>query len=500
MPVNRNKIDPASADNSLTKRGEEDQSNRHAYLGQPAKFDEEKLRRTLTSLSGKIGEFEEINRKLFQSIDDVAIEAPASELPGGTNLEYETSPQDTSSISRLEYQLNSLMEVLKPELSFNDWGVFLLRGINTGPMGTDKGFEEIVSSGHLENNQASKDFENEVSSQYTCGNVHHAISMKKRMHFPAERGDILVVPFFPSIGKEGFWAMHFESAASALSDSGKELLLWGAEIITSLLENTYKNDTKLSPQTIDNYWLEKEKLFSLSQLSRAMVHEVNNSMQIILGRAQIARINLNKKADITTPGNAWETIEKNANRINGILKNFSDFLHRHSIPPPTPVNKISKRVIAVTAKEVNLHRLLESNLDLLQYILGSSGIELELKNSDDLPLVYGEPEELELAIMGLLWGIRDNLTGGGNIRIRTFPENGFLSLNIDWSGKGNYQEKSPGENEPDNCARINQAMKIIERYDHNLRCKNMTGKEGWIMVKIPAIQNQSEVSRKEVES
>ncbi|HEX7402178.1 MAG TPA: hypothetical protein VF369_08365 [candidate division Zixibacteria bacterium] len=498
MPANQSKVDPTQTDSRLSKRGEESQSKYQTYPKESLEIKQKKLRNTLLSLSGKLDELEQVNQKLFQLIDSNTTDQTDSNTPVEETSAYEISPSETSSSSHLVYQLSSLMDGLKPILNWHNWGVFLLRGDASGPVDPEGGFEEVASSYHFETNQSARDFDNEVKSQYTCGNIHQAINRKKRINFPAERGNILIVPLPLSDGKGGFWAMHIDKEKSIPSDSDKELLVWGADMINVCLENAYGHDTCLSPKGENRSWLEKEKLFSMSQLSRAMIHEVNNSMQIILGRAQIARMNLNKSKEGTSQNHLWEAIENNANRINGTLKNFSDFLHRHSVSSRVPVNRGSEKNISVSAKEVNLHRILESNLSLLQYILGSSGIELELKSGGDLPSVYGEPEELELVFLSLLWGIRDNLPGGGNIRIQTFLEEESLCLSVDWAGKKSDQEKSPGGKESGDYTRLNQAIKILEKFDRNLRFENVTGKEGKIMVKIPVVKNKTQVSRKEV--
>jgi len=492
MPVNKSKIDPTQS-SDITKRGEEEQSKYQTYLREPSEINQEQLRSTLLSLSGKLEELEKLNRKLFQEIDSEASDQSDSNTPVEEGSAYEITSTGSSSNSHLVYQLSALMNGLKSVLNCHNWGVFLLRGNVSGPVDPDEGFKVVASSYYSETNQSGRDLENEVRSQYTCGNINQAISRKKRMQFPAERGDVLIVPLPLSNGKDGFWVMHFDKGISTPSDSVNELLLWGADMITTCLEYAYRHKTWLSPEGENSYWLEGEKLFSLSQLSRAIVHEVNSSMQIILGRAQIARMNMSKSKEEISQNRIWETIEKNANRINGILKNFSDFLHRHSVSNQVPVNRGSEKNMSVAAKEVNLQRILESNLGLLQYILGSSGIELELKNGGDLPSVYGEPEELELAFLGLLWGIRDNLPVGGNIRIQTFLEEEFLCLKVDWVGKKSDKEKSPGRNESGDCTRLNQAIKILEKFDHNLRFENMTSKEGKVVLKIPVVQNKTQV-------
>jgi hypothetical protein len=502
MPSDQNNVAPIQTDPRLTGKEEDNRSKYQKEPGESPEIYHEKLRNMLASLSGKLEELEEIDRRLLRVIDDETSGQADSTMSAEENLAGEHCLNRESARYRIKYQLHSLMEVLKPTLGFNNWGVFLLSGDGSGRPDADEAFMEIESSYQLETNESAKDFESEVESQYACGNVYRAISRKQRMLFKAERGKILIVPLSLANDKVGLWMLHFDKEMPASSDSGKELLLWGADMVATCLENIHRRDTGFSPQQQEEStsWQQREKLFSLSQLARAMVHEVNNSMQIILGRAQIARMNLNKSKEKTDQNHMWETIENNANRINVILKNFSDFLHRHSAGSPVPVNKGADKNRPVAGKEVNLHRILEGNLGLLQYILGSSGIELEMKNGDELPSVCGEPEEMELAFLGLFWAIRDNLTGGGNIRIRTYREGESLCFTVDWAGKKSGHEKPPFENESGDYTRYNQAMKTLEKYDHDLRFETKSDNEGKVVLRIPAWHNKTQVSRKEVKA
>jgi hypothetical protein len=499
MPANQSKMDPTQS-RGIVKRGEQDKTEHQTYLRESLNANQDKLRRTLISLSEKLEEVENINQRLFQAIDSNATSQTVKDKSDEKSSDHEGYFDESSSSSHLVYQLSSLMNCFKSILDFANWGIFSLQSDTSGSDDPEKGYKEVTSSGNFEMNQSTRDFESEVRSQYACGNIQQAIGMKKRMHFPAERGDMLIVPLPLSDGKNGFWALHFDKGMPSLSDSAKELLIWGTDLIATCLKNVDGNVSYPSPSSDDGSWLEREKVCSLTLLSRAMVHEVNNSMQIILGRAQIARMNLSKSNEEIAYHRIWETIENNANRINGILKNFSDFLHRHSSGTPIQTSRVSEKNLSVSTKEVNLHRILEGNLALLHYILGSSGIQLEMKSGNDLPLVYANPEELELAFLGLLWGIKDSLTEGGEIRIQAISEGGFLVLNIDWTGGIGDKRKSPGESRSGDPSRLNQAIRMLEKFDHDMRFENITGKEGRVVLKISAVPDKTQPNLKEAES
>ena len=487
MRSNQSKVSPTLSDELVITEEGGNQIDFRSNNPSQSKSKEKVLHETILSLSHKLDELAKVSDEVFRMIDSAEPDFNPKSSGEDDSLSIVSAPH-VSPLSRPAYQISSLMRLLQSTLNFTHWGVFLLNEGISDSVDTED-IQEVVSSQSFEEEGHSKDFEKEVKAQYACGNITQSINGKKKMSFPSERGNLQVVPFKLSSGKDGFWAMVSEKGISAPTDADKELLLWGADLIVTCMENAPGLETSNSPTAEKTTPLEREKLFNLIQLSRAMVHEVNNSLQIILGRAQIARMKQSKTPQTHTNNSIWEPIEQNANRICAILKNFSDFLHRQSDTGTAPPTHNQKRNnYTVFSKEVNLHHILESDLALLQYILGSAGIELELKDVSGLPSVCGKPEETELILLSLIWGIKDDFTSGGYIQIQPSADEEFVYLDLIWREKTKTMDVPPRLLEFHNNPRFRLVSQVLQNNGQSLKFEMTDTGERKITWKIPVIQ------------
>jgi len=427
---------PTLPDTSIAKAGDENQ------LVFPEKRGK-KLHDLILSLSHKLDELAQLNERLFQTSEEIEkknIDLEVMELDKFTD---QSTPPDAFTEPVLVYRLSSLLELLKPKLGFHNWAVFLLLEDNSD-------IKKVASSSESTGDKLSEDFENEVKAQWESGNIDSVVKQKKRMMLPVKTGNLLIIPF-NVLGKlNGFWAVQIEKESSLETKSSADWL-GGADLITTCLESSYLNKFSFSTPEKNSDLLKEEKLFTVFQLSRAMVHEINNYLQIILGRIQIARMNQNKSPESTSNVTIWETIERNADRVCNTLKNFSDFLHRQS-------DELNYRT------EVNLQHILENNLNLLKYILKTKQIELEQKIDESLPVVGGDPGEVEQAYLSLIWMISDYLTSGGNIRLQASKEKESFCLNVYWVEKNGEKDKYSDSAEFQNKARFRLVSQIMEKY------------------------------------
>ena len=459
------------SDKSKTKTGEENQSE-SGYDG-VIRSDQRKkeLQDLVLSLSHKVDELTQINERLSQISDPPEERKLVSDNPGLDISLPDSSAPDALVEPVLVYRLSFLMDFLSQTMGFHNWGVFLLSNNNSE-------IQKIVSSSQFMEDEFLNDFADEVEAQWKSGDISQAVTQRRRIILPAEAGELLIVPFNILGKKDGLWVAQFPKGVPAETNSFANLLFWVDQVATSI-ENSYLNKSSLSVPEEKSYQVESEKLFTVVQLSRAMVHGMNNYLQIILGRIQIVRMNQNKSPESVSNTRIWETIEGNANRICSILKSFSDFLHRQS------------GELADT-REVNLQHILEGNLVLLQYILKSNGIELELKIEDDLPALYGDPGELELAFMSLFWGIRDCLNSGGNICFQASKEKESLCLSAYCTEKTSEKDKCTSLAEFQKNDRFNLVAQILSKHNGVLKFEEATGGEKKFVLRFPIGENKTE--------
>jgi len=298
---------PTLPDEKITEKAEE---NQPPYPDQR----ERELSELLLSLSCKLDEFVQVNNKLFQMMSPFKKKMlDEYDTNFRKSLKMPPSPEAFPE-SVLTYRLSWLLDFLKGWYGFEDCGVFLLDNEKSG-------LERLIIS-----SKPSDHFEEELEAFWRRGHIDGAISQKRRVILPSKKeGNFLVIPFRILDKKDGFWMGYFKPAISLEMKSCVDLLFW-VELFASCIENSYLKKPSLSSQKEKSYSIETEKFFTTAKLSRAMVHQINNTLQIILGRTQLLKMNEKKFQKRSSNIDILETIEDNANRISSIFKNFSDLL------------------------------------------------------------------------------------------------------------------------------------------------------------------------------
>ncbi len=416
----------------------------------PLSTGQEKLKKLLTSINSKLDKLAQICSELDQLIDEPNIKNPSRDyIPFG---EFSPLPlaQDVSMDPALNYHLSWLLDFLIKLYGFNAGGVFLL--------GNDKfGFKRLALSG-----EHPEKFEEMINSLWKKGDIIGAIDQKRRMIFPTQKeGSLLVLPFKVLDKKDGFWAAHFSQAFLLNRKARVDLFFW-TELFISCIEVSYLR-RNFSPfaQKEKISKIEAEKFFTTTQLAKATAHQINNFLQVILGRVQLLKMNKNRSANFSSDTTPLDTIEENANRACLILKDFSDHLHRGSD---------HKSGVG----EVNIGHILKSDLNLLEEVLKGKKIQLKAKLGDDLPAVYGNPQELELALMCLIWGIEDRLPSGGSIVLQASIHQDSLCLDLSCAGKDNQPNEGLDLSSRETDSRFRLASLLLEHYHGMLRFRKET--------------------------
>lgn len=188
--------------------------------------------------------------------------------------------------------------------------------------------------------------------------------------------------------------------------------------------------------------VQSAKLASLGQLSAGVAHELNQPLTVIRMNAQMAARRLGPDA----PGNpdlaeSLELVIRNADRMRQIINHIRTF-SRQSGAKKIPVAPLA---------------MVTEALSLVSEQLRAKGISVENLLPPDLPMIRGNPIELEQVVVNLLLNARDAVldTGGGadhakGIRISGACSdgagndgNGTVSIRVRDTGPGIPKEDLP---------------------------------------------------------
>ncbi len=162
---------------------------------------------------------------------------------------------------------------------------------------------------------------------------------------------------------------------------------------------------------------ESQKLESLGQLAAGIAHEINTPLGIILGYVQLMLEDLPSDSEVHQDLRLIEKHCRVCKRIVADLLRFSR--HTESVKKP-----------------LNLNRVLEQVLSVVEHSFSLDRIELRREFAADLPDVYGDQEKLEQVFINLLNNAYHAIGSDGRITVRTARENDQVAVAIEDTGEG----------------------------------------------------------------
>jgi hypothetical protein len=146
---------------------------------------------------------------------------------------------------------------------------------------------------------------------------------------------------------------------------------------------------------------QREKLSSIGLLAAGVAHEINTPLT---GVSSYTQMLLGMLADTDPKHALLQKIRRQTDRATGIVNNLLNF---------------SRTGGATEFAEVNLSRVLDDTLQLLEPQLRQSRVEIEREYEQDLPRVYANAGKLQQVFTNLLLNARDAIPDGGRITLRT---------------------------------------------------------------------------------
>jgi two-component system, NtrC family, sensor kinase len=177
---------------------------------------------------------------------------------------------------------------------------------------------------------------------------------------------------------------------------------------------------------LEEQLLQREKLSSIGLLAAGVAHEVNTPLAGISSYTQML---LQQVPETDSKRRMLEKIQTQTLRASGIVNNLLNF----------------SRTGDTQFREVDLNRVLDDTLQLLEPQLRNSKFDLARNYSADLPAAYGNASKLQQVFMNLVLNARDAMPQGGRLTINTRLVDTSLVVDFRDTGTGIA---------PENIARI----------------------------------------------
>jgi PAS domain S-box-containing protein len=163
---------------------------------------------------------------------------------------------------------------------------------------------------------------------------------------------------------------------------------------------------------------QSEKLSSIGLLAAGVAHEVNTPLTGVSSYTQM----LLGMIPETDPKHALlKKVQKQTDRASNIVGNLLNF---------------SRTGNASEFTEIDINKLLDDTLQLLEPQLRKSQVEIVKNYSDIPPMIFGSGGKLQQVFTNLIINARDAMLGGGDIMLTTYVENEEVVIKVSDTGTG----------------------------------------------------------------
>ena len=169
--------------------------------------------------------------------------------------------------------------------------------------------------------------------------------------------------------------------------------------------------------SLEDQLVQAEKLSSIGLLAAGVAHEVNTPLAVITSQAQM----LMRQLPVEDPqARTLDKIIKQAFRASEIVNSLLKF----------------SRVSSSEYNDLDLNKVIQETLALVEPMLRASKIALNLQLAQDLAPVHGNSGRLQQVFMNLIVNARDAMPFGGELTLATEAENSTVRVEVGDNGVG----------------------------------------------------------------
>ncbi|HUA20897.1 MAG TPA: ATP-binding protein [Bryobacteraceae bacterium] len=172
--------------------------------------------------------------------------------------------------------------------------------------------------------------------------------------------------------------------------------------------------------------MQADKLSSIGLLAAGVAHEVNTPLAVISTYAQMLAKQISGDDQ---KSKLLDKIAKQTFRASEIVNSLLSF----------------SRTSTTEFGEVDLSRVIQDTLTLIEPQLTKSGVAVKLEAEMTLPVIRGNSGKLQQVFLNLFLNARDAMESGGTLAVKAWSEDGVVRVDVKDTGQGIA---------PENLARI----------------------------------------------
>ncbi len=266
-------------------------------------------------------------------------------------------------------------------------------------------------------------FDDVVNQQLEEGILDWVIAEKKPVIIPDLGAygamHFVIVPLIVRNEGIGVFILHTSKSQEEFTNHDLQLLAILANSAAVGVENwrTFDelNHAQEDIKTSQAQMLQSSKLAAVGEMAGAVIHEIKNPVQILLGQMELYKRGIQ-------PENWLETMSQQIDRLVKITRRLLDF--SRSVPDEFPLELVQ---INGALKEVT---------ELVRHQFKTGKIELVVELGENVPQIFGNTLYLQQVFLNLIMNARDAMPNGGRLLIHTEYINGFVRLHFSDTGEG----------------------------------------------------------------
>lgn len=260
--------------------------------------------------------------------------------------------------------------------------------------------------------------------------------------------------------------------------------------------------------------LQQEKMASIGQLAAGVAHEINNPMGFITSNLGTLDKYIKKLSDyIAAQAEALASLDspevleqlkemRRKTKLDYVLEDIGKLIEESQEGADRVKNivqnlKTFSRVDQAEYKDADINDCIESTLNIVWNELKYKATVK--KEYGELPLIKCFPQQLNQAFMNVLVNAAQAIEKQGDIRIRTWHENGAINVAISDTGSGIPEDKIKNIFDPFFTTKpvgkgtglgLSISYDIVKKHNGEIIVESEVGKGTTFCIRIPVVENR----------